>query len=615
MMLDPKKNRIDYGEQLIPPEGYTLTRAIGTTYSLDLEAFMLLPVALYYASRLDSRVDDLRCDVVEAITKASDKITVFFQKEQLKVPRKYHPLIAFCEKRIVPVRMPTAFQSFHPKVWIIRYDRKDETPIYRLLVTSRNLTFDRSWDMAFSSMGYVTDRQQPINKPLLDFIHYLYQSTGKSIEKEFLDDLALVKWEKPDGFNLMQFLPIGFNAPDAAYTNPVTRTKWDDLLIISPFVDQTTLNTVRSNCAIDPFLLSTKDALDGIKEDVLDHFGCRQFYDHFEKAEFYEALEDDGIEPQAQHLHAKFFLGEKGARCTWYIGSANCTDPAQGRNIEFMVGLTTDNVAPYRVKDIYKQMTDPKKTEGITLFVDYDYDKRIDQAEKENLDLIIRKLKYEIAAIPIYGYITASQKEKSYDLTIEMDATDLKLPDGWSFMVRPISESSRKLVNVSTDSLFTSVVFNDLSETHLSPFVECVLHKGKEPMSRFLLLMEIDLPASRLSHIMSSIFDSQEKFMKYLAFLLTGEENGILKDAPTKNGIRMPGDYIPGLTDGLPVFEKLLMACSRHPEKLKDVDNLINMLVKEEGEEADKGVKIITPEFEGFWDVFRKYFNKHERGK
>lgn len=77
----------------------------------------------------------------------------------------------------------------------------------------------------------------------------------------------------------------------------------------------------------------------------------------------------------------------------------------------------------------------------------------------------------------------------------------------------------------------------------------------------------------------------------------------------------MPGDYIPGLTDGLPVFEKLLMACSRHPEKLKDVDNLINMLVKEEGEEADKGVKIITPEFEGFWDVFRKYFNKHERGK
>jgi hypothetical protein len=614
-MLDPKKNQIDYGEQLFPPEGYTLTRAIGTTYSLDLEAFMLLPVALYYASRLDGRPEDLRCDVVEAITKASDKITVFFQKEQLKVPRKYHPLIAFCEHRIIPIRMPTAMQSFHPKVWIIRYDRKDEKPIYRLLITSRNLTFDRSWDMAFSTMGMVTDRQQPINKPLLDFIHYLYQSTGKSIEKEFLADLAMVNWEKPEGFKQLDFLPIGIHAPDATYENPVTRTKWNHLLIISPFLDQTTLNTISSNSAIEPYLLSTKEALDGIRVDVLDKFACRQFSDHFQKAEFYQELEDDGLEPQAEDLHAKFFLGEKGNRSAWYIGSANCTDPAQGRNIEFMVRLTTDYSAPYRVKDVLKQMTDAKKMEGITLFVDYDYSKRLDPTEKQNHDLIIRKLKYEISGIPIYGYISPSGKEKSYDLRIEMDATELTLPEGWSFKVRPISESSLNPVEVPAGSPFTSAVFNDLSETSLSPFIEFVLYKEKEEKSRFLLRMDIDLPATRLGHIMTSIIDSQEKFMKYLAFLLTGEENGVLKDAQPTNRIKIPGGYLPGLTDGLPVFEKLLIACSRHPEKLKDVDNLINMLIKEEGEESDKVVKIITPEFEGFWDVFRKYFNKHERRK
>src|SRR5438093_13779082 len=104
-MLHPKINRIDYGEQLIPPDGYELTRAIGSTYSLDLEALMLLPVAMFYAQHLDGNTDELRFDMVEAITKASEKITVFYQQGQLKVPKKYHPLIAYWEKGIQPIVM------------------------------------------------------------------------------------------------------------------------------------------------------------------------------------------------------------------------------------------------------------------------------------------------------------------------------------------------------------------------------------------------------------------------------------------------------------------------------------------------------------------------------
>lgn len=609
-MLDPKNNRIDYGEQLIPPEGYSLTKAIGTTYSLDLEAFMLLPVALYYASRLDSHIDDLRCDVVEAITKASEKITIFYQKEQLKVPKKYHRLIAFCEKQIVPIRMPTALQSFHPKVWVIRYDRKEEKPIYRLVITSRNLTFDRSWDMAFSTMGYVTEKQQPINKPLIDFINYLYESSGQSLQKEFLADLTNVAWEKPDGFNLLQFLPIGIHGGDTLYSNPISRIKWDDLLIISPFLDQTTLKNLSSNCATMPYLLSTKEALDGIQEDRLEDFDCHQFNNHFEIAEYYQELEEDGFEPQPQKLHAKFFIGQKGNRCTWYIGSANCTDPAQGRNIEFMVGLATDDSTPFKPRGVFKQMTDPKKTDGIMLFVPYDYSKRVDPGERENLDLIIRKLKYEIAAIPIDGYIIPSRKERSYDLVIEMDTSGLTLPEGWSLTMRPVAESSRKPIKVSIGSMFRTTAFTDYAEVQLSPFVEFNLNKGDESVSRFLLFMNIELPASRLSHIMTSIIDSQEKFMKYLAFLLTGEENGVLKDNPASKGLSIPGDYIPGFAEGIPVFEKLLVACSRDPEKLNDVDRLIGLIVKDEDQ---TGEKIITPEFEGLWSVFKTYLHAHER--
>src|SRR5687767_5334591 len=120
-MLHPKKNRIDYGEQLIPPEGYTLDQAIGTTYSLDLEALMILPVALFYAQPLDGSSSELRYDMLDAITKASEKITVYCQKGQIKVPNKFHYLIAYWEKGIQMVQMPEYTQSFHPKVWVIRY--------------------------------------------------------------------------------------------------------------------------------------------------------------------------------------------------------------------------------------------------------------------------------------------------------------------------------------------------------------------------------------------------------------------------------------------------------------------------------------------------------------
>ena len=32
-----KKDRVDYSNVLIPPDGYTLNFAVGSTYSLDLE--------------------------------------------------------------------------------------------------------------------------------------------------------------------------------------------------------------------------------------------------------------------------------------------------------------------------------------------------------------------------------------------------------------------------------------------------------------------------------------------------------------------------------------------------------------------------------------------------
>ena len=39
-MLNPNNDRLDYGQVLAPPSNYKLDFAIGTTYSLDLDALV-----------------------------------------------------------------------------------------------------------------------------------------------------------------------------------------------------------------------------------------------------------------------------------------------------------------------------------------------------------------------------------------------------------------------------------------------------------------------------------------------------------------------------------------------------------------------------------------------
>ena len=115
-MLHPTKNRLDYGAQLVPPQGYQLHYAIGTTYSLDLEALMLIPVAMFYSQDLDINADSIRYDMLDALTKAADRITIFCQKGKIKVPSSYHHLIAYWEKGICEIAMKNHLSSFHPKV-------------------------------------------------------------------------------------------------------------------------------------------------------------------------------------------------------------------------------------------------------------------------------------------------------------------------------------------------------------------------------------------------------------------------------------------------------------------------------------------------------------------
>jgi HKD family nuclease len=608
-MLHPKHNRIDYGEQLIPPEGYKLVRAIGTTYSLDLEALMILPVALFYSQNLDGDPNELRYDMLDAITKASERITVYYQNSQLKVPKKYNYLMANWEKGIKKVTMPNHLSSFHPKVWIIRYEKSEETPVYRLLVTSRNLTFARDWDIAFSTDGIVTNKNNPSNIPLAHFLEFLNTTNKQEIDKNFIKDLLRVDFELPEKFESLKFHSIGVPIIETLikYPNPIIEFSGlcDELFIISPFLQNDTLSRLSKTKSRKSYLLSRKEELDSIDGKLLLNFDKWQFSKFFEEAEKLEELSEENIEPHNQSLHAKFYIIEKDNIPYWFLGSANCSDPAQDRNIEFMVELKGNNTYSLRARDVLKSLTNTKKSEGIPLFTPYDINARESTVELKNIEKDLRFIKYQLSILEIKGIAKQVIEGSAYDLTIEIDASSFSIPEDYHVRLKPLPEQNKSAVEIDQNSVNTITKFTGYSETALSPFLEIEIWFTKERLSHFLLQMEIDLPSSRLDKIFTSIIDSRDKFLKYLAFILSGDtedSSGIILDQKNK-GYSGNGNNS-GMFSSSPLFENLLVAASRHPEKLKSIDSLINRI---KTESSNLKEPIITSEFESFWQIFKSF--------
>ena len=133
----------------------------------------------------------------------------------------------------------------------------------------------------------------------------------------------------------------------------------------------------------------------------------------------------------------------------WYLGSANCSDPAQGRNVEFMVELKAGNFAGLKTKDIFKALTDPAKSEGITLFTPYTFEARVSVEEQKNIDLAIRKIKYDLTQLPVKGTATLIEGGTAYNLTIQIDASHLTLPKGFEVKVKPLPENQKEIGRAS----------------------------------------------------------------------------------------------------------------------------------------------------------------------
>ncbi|MBQ8882797.1 MAG: phospholipase D family protein, partial [Clostridia bacterium] len=350
-MINPNNDRLDYGKLLAPPDKYKLDYAIGTTYSLDLEALVGASLALGLGEELDGGVANNPIALLENLRETSEKISLFCEAGQIHLPQKSPSFYLFLDKIVNQVMLlrrgkKSAYPSFHPKIWLIRYVGDHGEPYYRLIVLSRNLTFDRSWDISFCLDGRVTNEQTDKNQPLKDLLAYLHNNEKNGAKKrkikEISGELSQVHFELNNKlFNDFEFIPVGISRGEKSKYSiedyPLFNETFHELFIMSPFLSDDVIEKFnrdkRGLTGARRVLITRATSLPRLKAENCNNFEIYTLKDEVIDGEWINSVEQNG-EYRKQDIHAKIFMRRKDGKTELYIGSLNASNNAINGNIE-----------------------------------------------------------------------------------------------------------------------------------------------------------------------------------------------------------------------------------------------------------------------------------------
>ncbi len=318
-------NRRHLLESLRPPTGYELDEAIGTTFSLDLMTLLSVPLA-FALSDIEGEDGKPLPDslaLLEAIRRYADRTHIFCQAGGICLPKGNMLLLSHLESVVHEVVAPKKDGIFHPKVWVLRFvsPYEDDPTIYRVLVLSRNLTFDRSWDTLLLLEGELKDRERVIRQsnPLGDFIASLpSMMVGPSTKhlhgtvNRVAHELRRVRFELPPGFEAMEFHPMGLaDSGDWWFSGRIQR-----MLIISPFVDPHAASEL-GNADDGDILVSRLEQLQQLPVASLKCF--EKVY--FLPPEAEPESEEEAPSETLSGLHAKLFVADDGWKARIWTGT------------------------------------------------------------------------------------------------------------------------------------------------------------------------------------------------------------------------------------------------------------------------------------------------------
>lgn len=609
-MIDAENNRLDYGELLQAPEGYSLELAVATTYSLDLKALLVLPIALHFRNTFEGKLTGDELAILEAVRQTKDRIKVFYQAGNIQISG-YNNNFALLESCLVPI-LPSnkiEFSSFHPKLWLLRFTPDDNKSSikYRLIVLSRNLTFDRSWDIAVSLDGEVQEKLHTENNSLYDFITHLFNEKSL-IDKDhehnwdrFINELKYVKWETPDGFSsALSFCPGG-----PTFGKPLKAQKENDsIIVISPFIGDSgnnihALNELAELCPKGPrYLFSSEEELNKIGEDKLEKWpNCFSIRQNIVEGE--DFIDNDSDKKRFKHnLHAKIILTEKqgidGKTTYWHLGSANATSAALGsennkpRNTEFMLHLQSSKPQA-SIEALVSSLKYDKDNNPNGLFDKHSF-QELPEYESDTLVLQLRKLRASLLKDECQWNCEVEQNDNN---TLTLTLTN-KFNDDHHFDIK-----AGLLAKGSYMPLATSIVWKGLTLNEISAFITMKIFVSgtDEEVDNFIIQTKLILPESidREKYILSQAINTKERFLSYIHLLLQRDPDKTTwlgYEQKYNNSQTVLSDFF----DNSSLFEQLMDAAAYHPEMLQRISNLLQQV---------EGMDIQYPE--GFYELWQSF--------
>lgn len=605
-MFRPDSNcdRTDYNIILIPPDGYKLDKAIGTTYSLDLEALTAVAICLGLSEETDSKLMQNPISMLNALQKVSDKIILFCEAGQIKAPLKPTALSILLEKMVVEVALPKdrqlgRYPAFHPKTWVLSYVNKDGDKKYRFVVMSRNLTFDRSWDVSFSMDSSRMVRQKKKTKPIINFLDFLSGSVSNNVKdagkkrtlirnmQVELADVSFSLDSKEFGENF-EILPLGIGknayqmSEDVLFStdrNSADST-FHELVVMSPFLSESVIADFniaeRGLSDSKRTLITRRSELSKLKEMDTDNFTIYVLKDEIVDGE--DAISDVMTDKMKQDIHAKIYIRRKYADVDLYLGSMNASYSAINKNVEMMLWLGTKNKylnGERFLKDIFCGPADDVKNpfEKVTVM------DAVQDIDGDNKNALEQKIK-ELCRAKRKATITEDNYGK-YKVTVEFPG----VTSDKTIMVSPFNSKQEH-------TLCEKIEFTELEILQLSEFYELTAKEGEDEIHRIIMIPTIGFPEDRESAVVNSIVKDRASFVEYIAFVL-GDD--YLASMLEKKQIGESGIFQHS-NDAMPVlYEKMLKTSVEEPERFRDIGYVLKMVTDKE---------IIPDEFRELYDTF-----------
>ncbi|MBQ8161071.1 MAG: phospholipase D family protein [Clostridia bacterium] len=613
-MLKPASDRINYGDTLRPPDGYRLEHAIGTTYSLDLETLTAAAISLGLKEDTDSRLLQDKIGMLSGIQKISDRIVIFCEAGQIKVPEKKPPLFLTLEKMVVPVCVPMdpdtqKDPAFHAKTWALEYGNDDGHKQYRFIVLSRNMTFDHSWDVACCLNGDTAVEEGIDAEPLSDFLFYLRELlnpdlSGYAHQERDLTYMAevvrQVRFRLPHPFHEGRIIPLGIGKQQ--HEEPVRlllKQYYNELVVVSPFLTGSVIEGLNhpGRAPEDAIrtLITRRSELSKLAGGQASNFDVYVMKDHVidgesalsegeeDRTEQEEETEQTEPNEQAygsQDIHAKIYLRRKGTRTDLFLGSMNATYAATNYNVEMMLLLRTTKGKLNGKKFLSDLMgDDPDGRKNPFEQVEPGNEEK---ADEKSLQDRVQELIKRVCRINMSAEITC--RGETYD--IHVHAALSEAPDG-KVTVSPFRSGENRACELCEEMAFQGLKLLEVSEfyTVSATMEDCTLQ-------RVIMIPTSGIPEERDAEIIRDIISNRGEFIDYVAFILGDDYVQAFLESGKAGGSSSTWNARSRLPA---IYEKMLRISAIDPLKLMDIQAVTDAIEKED---------IVPGEFREMYDVF-----------